>query len=273
MFRPSNVAACAASLLALVLSIPSAHAEDAPLGCAPKPEIPTEDLTQPPNLDLAIPLLKKKLLYYRCSSYEADIAKVLADALAWVKVRAPEVTAAGRTPAIVLDIDETSLSNWTRIYRSNFAYVRDGDCDLNDNTKPCGDLMWQRRGKAPAIGPTLSLYKLARCMDVALPCNKIEVFFITGRREDGPAIDNMAPRQWTRENLIAAGYTDVTDDRLVLRKSSAGGVVEYKSGARANIESTFKVKIIANIGDQQSDLDNGYADRPFKLPNPFYFIP
>jgi HAD superfamily, subfamily IIIB (Acid phosphatase) len=28
--------------------------------------------------------------------------------------------------------------------------------------------------------------------------------------------------------------------------------------------------IIANIGDQDSDLTGGYAERIFKLPNPFY---
>jgi hypothetical protein len=28
-----------------------------------------------------------------------------------------------------------------------------------------------------------------------------------------------------------------------------------------------------NIGDQMSDLDGGFAERTYKLPNPFYFIP
>jgi predicted secreted acid phosphatase len=271
--RLSTFATIVAVLLAQGTFAPPAHADDPPLGCASKPEIPVEDFTQPPNLDLAITLLKKKLLYYRCTSYEPDIAKVLDDALAWVKVRAPEVAAAGGTPAIVLDIDETSLSNWTRIYRENFAYIPNGDCNLNDDAKPCGDLAWQRSGKAPAIGPTLSLYKFARCIDVASPCKPIDVFFITGRRANGSPIDNKTPRQWTRDNLIAAGYTDVTDEHLFLRQNSDGGVADYKSATRAGIESTFQVRIIANIGDQQSDLDNGHADRPFKVPNPFYFIP
>ena len=153
------------SVPALASSV--ARADEVPLGCASQVAPPIDDFTQPPNFDLAAALLKEKLVYYRCTSYEADIAKVLDDALAWVKVRAPEVTAAGGSPAIVLDIDETSLSNWTRIYRDSFVYMPEGDCDLNDNTKPCGDLAWQRSGKAPAIGPTLKLYKFARCIDVA----------------------------------------------------------------------------------------------------------
>jgi HAD superfamily, subfamily IIIB (Acid phosphatase) len=31
--------------------------------------------------------------------------------------------------------------------------------------------------------------------------------------------------------------------------------------------------VIANLGDQPSDLDGGYAERTFLLPNPFYRIP
>jgi len=29
---------------------------------------------------------------------------------------------------------------------------------------------------------------------------------------------------------------------------------------------------VVNMGDQESDLTGGHADRAFKLPNPFYFI-
>ena len=31
--------------------------------------------------------------------------------------------------------------------------------------------------------------------------------------------------------------------------------------------------ILVSIGDQQSDLAGGYAERTFKLPNPVYFLP
>jgi hypothetical protein len=30
--------------------------------------------------------------------------------------------------------------------------------------------------------------------------------------------------------------------------------------------------IVVNIGDQYSDLNGGYAERTYKLPNPFYLI-
>ena len=33
------------------------------------------------------------------------------------------------------------------------------------------------------------------------------------------------------------------------------------------------MKIIANFGDQFSDLIGGHADKPVKLPNPTYYLP
>ena len=31
--------------------------------------------------------------------------------------------------------------------------------------------------------------------------------------------------------------------------------------------------IILSVGDQESDLKGGYAERTFKLPNPVYYLP
>ena len=49
-------------------------------------------------------------------------------------------------------------------------------------------------------------------------------------------------------------------------------VIQYKSGARAKIAEEGYT-IIVNAGDQASDLAGGYAERAYKLPNPFYYIP
>jgi len=48
--------------------------------------------------------------------------------------------------------------------------------------------------------------------------------------------------------------------------------VQYKSGTRAYIRSQG-FRIVANFGDQFSDLKGGFADRAFKMPNPNYFLP
>lgn len=47
--------------------------------------------------------------------------------------------------------------------------------------------------------------------------------------------------------------------------------VQYKSGTRKHIES-LGYEVIANFGDQYSDLEGGYADKTYKLPNPTYFV-
>ena len=52
--------------------------------------------------------------YIRSGRYDKDVAKVIAAARAWLEERAKTAV----KPAIVLDIDETSLSNWPA-YRVN----------------------------------------------------------------------------------------------------------------------------------------------------------
>lgn len=266
--RPCGIRGMLARAFALVLcSLLAAGAASAqvPDGCNPPPPAPAGDFSTTPNLDL----IKLRAVYYRCTQYEADIAAVLREAREWVAERAPQVS----KPAIVLDIDETSLSNWTRIYRDQFAYFANGPCHL-DQPGFCGDLQWQRSEQAPAIKPTRDLYKFARCQDVAPPCRPIDVFFVSGRHESDQQIDGQTPTQWTIENLNKAGYLGLSPDHLYLRREGFPGPVEnFKTAARAEIEQKFNVTIIANVGDQESDLVGGHAERTFKVPNPFYFIP
>jgi acid phosphatase len=191
------------------------------------------------------------------------VARVLEAAQKWVVARAPQV-AAPLKPAIVLDIDETSLSNWPRIYLDDFAFIPNGSCTLKAGD-PCGDTEWQQSGAAQALQPTLKLYKAARCIDAPSPCAPIEVFFITGRRESA--------RDWTARNLTLAGYGDVDREHLYMREPDRGDSAStYKTSKRMDIESKSFL-IIANVGDQRSDLAGGHAEMTFKVPNPFYFIP
>jgi predicted secreted acid phosphatase len=48
--------------------------------------------------------------------------------------------------------------------------------------------------------------------------------------------------------------------------------IQYKSGTRAYIESQG-YNIVADFGDQFSDLEGGFADKLFKMPNPNYYLP
>lgn len=48
--------------------------------------------------------------------------------------------------------------------------------------------------------------------------------------------------------------------------------VDFKAAERRKlVEQGYT--IIVNMGDQMSDLEGGFAERTYKLPNPFYFVP
>ena len=247
-----------------VLASGAASAQTVPDGCETRLDTPQLDFSAP-NIDL----FKRQLLYYRCTRYDLDVALVLREARRWVDTRRTQV----EKPALVLDIDETSVSNWTRIYRDDYAYVPSGACDIDKEREPCGDIAWQMSGRAPALAPTLALYQFARCEEPGTPetCRKVEVFFVTGRRESEVA--GQKASEWTLRNLELAGYRGVARDHLYMRSPTSTGLVsDHKIAARAEIEK-LGFTIIANIGDQASDLVGGHAERTFKVPNPFYFIP
>jgi predicted secreted acid phosphatase len=197
--------------------------------------------------------LKLTLLYYQCSAYDADVRAELARARAWVEQRAGQVV----NPAIVLDIDETSLSNWAQIKRNNFGYIENGACD-GDTQSACGQRDWVLSAAGVAIQPTLELFNAAKARNVA-------VFFITGR------VDDPVQKAATEFNLRNVGYFGW--DGLFMRDPKTGRrpVSEHKTAARIEIEQRGYT-IIANVGDQESDLVNGHADMTFKVSNPFYFI-
>jgi hypothetical protein len=47
---------------------------------------------------------------------------------------------------------------------------------------------------------------------------------------------------------------------------------DFKAPARQKITERGYT-ILLSMGDQESDLKGGYAERVFKLPNPVYFLP
>jgi hypothetical protein len=196
--------------------------------------------------------------YHDSGHYESDLEKVGTKATAYLDRRVAKIrkkakqkcnshgVAKCRKPklALVLDIDETSLSNYSELVATNFTGA----------TAALTTALFA--ATSPAIDPTLELFDDAREQKVA-------VFFITGRPDLGVVRDR------TEENLTSAGYSGWKE--LVLKPSDASGTLAYKSAARAAIEDDG-YRIVLNVGDQDSDLKGGYADKAYKLPNPFYFI-
>ena len=194
--------------------------------------------------------LKTRLVaYHDCKGgdgcYETDLNRQSDRAIAYLDRRVAQAKA-GAKLALVLDIDETSLSNWEEEKQDDFGYIAK---DWND---------WVRQKKATAIAGTLRLANDALKHGVA-------VFFITGRSEE--------QRDATAENLKTAGYHDWAG--LALRKAhpATQTTVDYKSAERRKIVDAG-YKIVLNVGDQMSDLKGDpQAEMSVKLPNPFYYIP
>ena len=204
---------------------------------------------EPANLgDLEAQLIR----YHDFGGYERDLHEIAGEAKAYVRLRAHKVSKS----ALVLDIDETALSNWPKLVANQFAYFPEGPCEQLPKG-PCGEIAWESSGKAEAILATLDLFKAARAAGV-------KVFFITGRDE--------SLREATEKNLREAGYAGWDEVIMRPKGTTTASAADFKAPARKTIEDRGYT-IIANVGDQPSDLTGGHAERAFLLPDPYYRIP
>lgn len=158
-------------------------------------------------------------------------------------------------PAIVLDVDDTTLLTYNYELENGFAY------------SPTTNAAYVDAEKMSAVFGMPNLVNWAQQQGYS-------IFYITGRPE--------AQRAATAGNLGKVGYDAPAADHLFLKNTadppsylpcgSTCNTIEYKSGTRAYIQS-LGYDIAADIGDQFSDLSGGHADKTFKLPNPMYFLP
>ncbi|RZU19161.1 putative acid phosphatase of HAD superfamily subfamily IIIB [Kribbella rubisoli] len=203
------------------------------------------------------------------SNYAKEARSVAAAGTRWIS--APHHTR--QTKAILLDVDDTSLATWNYEIFSNWAF----------NPTTNADYVLNQR--FPAVPGMVDLVKTAASKGYA-------IFFLTGR---GAAQEKATLGNLTTDGIgVDAGYPDPTtlsngEDGLFtkpavadypdyLKKACAADpngsctTIHYKSATRAHIES-LGYDIVANFGDQFSDLKGGFADRTFKLPNPNYYLP
>ena len=156
---------------------------------------------------------------------------------------------------MVFDIDETALSNWEAIKANDFGRVYNSPCD-NCPRVPAD--CWRGTCRTvDVIPPTMDVYNTAKDRGAA-------IFFITGRPE--------SQRAATERNLADVGYAGYT--RLIMEPDGTHyySAADFKAPQRQAIEQEGYT-IVANMGDQPSDLEGGFAERTFLLPNPFYRIP
>src|SRR5262249_12232877 len=92
------------------------------------------------------------------SDYVKDIAAVFSVAESYIDNRVSAV----KNPAVVLDIDETSLSNWTNIDLDHFGFIKSGACSERRGFS-CVFASWIAKGRATAIEPARKFFDSARC--------------------------------------------------------------------------------------------------------------
>jgi HAD superfamily, subfamily IIIB (Acid phosphatase) len=205
------------------------------------------------------------------SNYVKEVASVERRAAAYLAH--PHHTK--KQKAILLDVDDTALVTWNYEVASNWAY------------NPTTNAEYVTGQRFPAVPGMVQL------VDTAAK-HGYKVFFLTGRgaAQEAATLGNLT----TDGTGVDAGYVAPTDpdgagpeDGLYTKPAPAdypayltaacagdpGGsctTIHYKSATRKHIES-LGYDIVANLGDQYSDLKGGAADRDFKLPNPNYYLP
>jgi len=199
------------------------------------------------------------LEYVKEFAYQQDVAKSMSEAVLYFKDRQ---ASANCTDLIVLDIDETCISNLEVITKDDFLY---NNTDWN---------AYANSGNAPALLPTLELY--------AMLFNKgFSLALITGRPDTLQAA--------TAENLRRAGFgvpcgsaQTCSGDQLCYQSLTLRGPSDM--GVDASIYKPLKREMITKqgynivglVGDQWSDLSGEFGPKDdqgyFKLPNPFYYI-
>jgi putative acid phosphatase of HAD superfamily subfamily IIIB len=200
------------------------------------------------------------------SAYAHEVEGIAAKARHLLNKRAHHPTPHRGAPAILFDIDDTTLNTFSYEIYSNFSF------------NPGTNAFFVNAGSAsvfPAVPGMVGLEKAAEAKGY-------DVYFLTGRP--------ISQTDGTLANLKDAGY-DVDKSHVFLKDTTAATepwlascvdptthaftctTIQYKSLTRQHIEQDLGANIVANFGDQFSDLKGGFADHTFKIPNPMYFLP
>lgn len=182
--------------------------------------------------------------YYDSGEYDKDVTIEINNAEKYLDKRIKEnnTSSSPQKLAMVLDIDDTSLTNYIGNKKRDFS----GLPQLVDQS--------YQDANAPAIQPVLHLYNQAIK-------NNVSVFFISFRPEKF--------RSYTVANLKKAGYDGWSALYLPNFKQVKLPPKVYKTAIRQKLTQQGYA-IILNLGDQDSDLQGGYAEYSVKIPNPLY---
>ena len=234
------------------------------------------------------------------SNYAAEARSVAAKGSHWL-----DSNRTSPMRAIVLDVDDTTLTTWNYELYSNWDF--NGATNANfvgltgttftgnmfPPTPGMLDLVNQAKSEGYAIffltgrGDSQHMATVANLQsDIAAGFADIATVTLNGKTI--PEVDAGYPAP-TPVDTGHGGFTDglftkppigsypayLNQPQLCGPNITAGTscpTIQYKSGTRAYIES-LGYDIVGNFGDQFSDLLGGFADKTFKMPNPNYYLP
>jgi predicted secreted acid phosphatase len=219
-----------------------------------------------PNIDSVKATIRT---YYHATDGIADkssspyISELKALTARWapkIRHRCERLHQTHQKPAIVLDADDTTL--WT--------YDME-DAAMHFTFDPALQDVWVQDERFPA---TPSMRRIVR----AAHSHGCRIVGITGRNANQRAatISNLNKLYdgAFRPGLYFTKWVDPADQpSYITCAAEKCTTIEYKSQTRAYLEAQRGMRIVANFGDQFSDLIGGHADKQVKLPNPTYYLP
>lgn len=223
--------------LVLAFAAPVARADDQP---GPNPQTASDE---------------EIIDYYDSGRWKRAVRSLVDEAEEYLRAHAGDDSK--RKPALVLDIDDTSLRTYDcQKDKGAFGSTQLSQCvaEAGADTQAGGDGL-------PRIKATRRLFRLAHKL-------KVKVFFVTGRPEftREPTLQNLDAQDFDEPFKLIMQPDDEWLDHLI----NGGSLVPYKSRSREEIEDDG-FRILVNVGDQHSDLKGGHAQTTFLLPNPMYF--
>jgi HAD superfamily, subfamily IIIB (Acid phosphatase) len=191
----------------------------------------------------------------KTSNYAKQMNRIVARAAAYLAKIAHTYHGKGK-PAVVFDIDDTLLNTYDYTLAQQFGF------------DPATNLTYIDDAAFPAV------FHMPQLVSFAAK-HGFSIFYITGRPQSQTAA--------TVKDLTSAGYSAPADGHLFLKpatppsylhcaKAPTCTTTEYKSGTRKYI-SSLGYTILADFGDQYSDLLGGDAGHQVKIPNPMYYLP
>jgi hypothetical protein len=187
-------------------------------------------------------------------AYAQEVAGITADQGKRL-ARAAKVNHFDGKPAVIFDIDDTTLNTYNYEIYSNFAF------------NPTTNAAFVNAAVFPAV-PTMPE------LTSDLASEGYEIFFLTGRPE--------SQRAGTQTNLTSAGYGTPANDHVFLKDQTLPWLTsctptctsaQYKALTRQHLIEDLGFDIVANFGDQPSDFTGGFEDTTVKMPNPMYYLP